>query len=81
MNQPEKAAPLLKHAEEEDPTNAVIHFRLSTVYHRLGRSADADLEVERYQKYKNLKEQLRNTWKDLHFNPEKPDMYDRDAQK
>lgn len=81
MNQPDKAAPLLEHAEEEDPTNAVIHFRLSTVYHRLGRTADANREVEQYQKYKNLKEQLRNTWKDLHFNPEKPDMYDKDTQK
>lgn len=81
MNQPEKAMPLLEHAEKEDPTNAVIHFRLSTVYHRLGRSADADLEVEQYQKYKNLKEQSRNTWRDLHFSPEKPDMYDRDVQK
>lgn len=80
MNEPEKAEPLLQHAEEEDPTNAIIHFRLSTVYHRLGRTADADREVEQYQKYKDLKEQLRNTWKDLDFNPEKPDMYDRDAQ-
>jgi predicted Zn-dependent protease len=80
MNEPEKAEPLLQHAEEEDPTNAVIHFRLSTVYYRLGRTADADHEVEEYQKYKDLKEQLRNTWKDLNFNPEKPDMYDQDAQ-
>ena len=81
MNQPGKAAPLLEHAEEEDPTNAIIHLRLSTVYHRLGRTADSNHEVEQYQKYKNLKEQLRNTWKDLHFNPEKPDMYDKDVQK
>ena len=80
MNQPEKAEPLLQHAEEEDPTNVIIHFRLSTVYHRLGRTADAQREVEQYQKYKDLKEQLRNTWEDLHFNPEKPDVYDQDAQ-
>jgi tetratricopeptide (TPR) repeat protein len=80
MNEPEKAEPLLQHAEEEDSTNAVIHYRLSTVYHRLGRPADAEREVEQYKKYKDLKEQLRNTWKDLHFNPEKPDMYGQDAQ-
>jgi tetratricopeptide (TPR) repeat protein len=80
MNEPEKAEPLLQHAEQQDPSNAMIHFRMSTVYHRLGRHADADREVKEYQKYKDLKEQLRDTWKDLHFNPEKPDMYDRDEQ-
>jgi tetratricopeptide (TPR) repeat protein len=80
MNEPEKAEPLLQHAEEEDPTNAAIHYRLGTVYHRLGRTADAQREVEQYQKYKDLKEQLRNTWKYLHFDPDKSRMYDQDAQ-
>jgi tetratricopeptide (TPR) repeat protein len=81
MNQPEKAEALLEHAAQLDPTNAVIHFRLSTVYHRLGRSADADREVEKYHEYKDLKEQLRNTWKELHFNPEKLDMYDSKVER
>ncbi len=81
MNQLEKAEALLEHAAQLDPTNAVIHFRLSTVYQRLGRNADADREVEEYRKYRELKEQLRNTWKELHFNPEKPDMYDAKAEK
>ncbi|MGC2163641.1 MAG: tetratricopeptide repeat protein [Silvibacterium sp.] len=81
MNQPEKAEKLLEHAIQIDPTNAVIHSRLSTVYHRLGRTADADHEVEQYYKYKNLKEELQNTWKALDFNPEKPDMFDSDKGK
>jgi len=78
MNQPEKAEKLLEHAEQLDPTSAAIHFRLSTVYHRLGRNADADREAEQYQKYKLLKDRLQNAWKDLHFNPEKPNMYGAD---
>jgi tetratricopeptide (TPR) repeat protein len=81
MNQPEKAEKLLEHAVQLDPTNAVIHFRLGTVYHRLGRNADADREAEQYQKYKILKDKLRNTWKDLHLDPEKPAMYVGDNEK
>jgi tetratricopeptide (TPR) repeat protein len=81
MDQPEKAVGPLEHAAQLDPTSAVIHFRLSTVYHRLGRDADAEHEVEKYHKYKDLKEQLRHTWQELHFNPEKPDMYDSKTDK
>ena len=81
MNQPEKAEKLLEHAAQLDPTSATIHFRLGTVYHRLGRNADAAREVEEYQKYKVLKDKLRDTWKDLHFDPEKPDMYGGDNEK
>jgi tetratricopeptide (TPR) repeat protein len=81
MNQPQKAVVPLEHAEQFDPTNAVIHFRLSTVYRRLGRDTDAVHEVEEYRKYKNLKEQLRHTWQELHVNPEKPDIDDSTPEK
>jgi predicted Zn-dependent protease len=81
MDQLEKAEKLLEHAVQLDPTSAAIHFRLGTVYHRLGRTADADHEAEEYQKYKVLKDKLRDTWKDLHFDPEKPDMYGGDHEK
>ncbi|MBB6143587.1 tetratricopeptide (TPR) repeat protein [Silvibacterium bohemicum] len=81
MDEPEKAEKLLEHAVQLDPTNAIVHFRLATVYHRLKRNADADHEADEYQKYKALKEKLRDTWKDLHFDPEKPDMYGGDQEK
>lgn len=74
MNQPEKAEKLLEHAAQIDPTNALIHFRLSTVYKRLGRSEDAKHEVEQYQKYKDLKEKLRDTYRELHLDPHKLEM-------
>jgi tetratricopeptide (TPR) repeat protein len=73
MDQPEKAERLLEHAVQMDPTNAVIHFRLSTVYRRLGRTADAQSEVEQYRKYKDLKEKLRDTYRELHLDPAKLD--------
>lgn len=74
LEQPEKAEKLLEHAAQIDPTNAVIHFRLSTVYRRLGRNADAVREVEEYRKYKDLKEQLRETYRELHLDPSKLDI-------
>jgi tetratricopeptide (TPR) repeat protein len=74
MGQPEKAEKLLEHATQMDPTNAVIHFRLSTVYQRLGRTADAKREVEQYQKYKDLKEKLRDTYRELHLDSRKFDV-------
>lgn len=79
MNQPEKAEKLLEHAVQIDPTNAVIHFRLSTVYKRLGRSEDAKHEVEQFQKYKDLKEKLRDTYRELHLDPHKLDMDENTA--
>jgi len=49
MDQPEKAEPLLKRALQLDPTRAVAHFRLSTVYRQMGRPADAKHALEEYQ--------------------------------
>jgi len=66
MDQPEKAEPLLQHALQLDPTSAVAHFRLSTIYRQSGRAADAKHELEEYQKYKGMKEKLREIYHDLH---------------
>ena len=52
MDQPQKAEPLLQHAIQLDPTSAVAHFRLGTVYRQEGRTAEAKHELEEYQKYK-----------------------------
>jgi Tfp pilus assembly protein PilF len=79
MDQLEKAEKLLEHAIQIDPTNAVIHFRLSTVYQRLGRNEDAKHEVEEFRKYKDLKEKLRDTYRELHLDPHKLDMDESSA--
>jgi Tfp pilus assembly protein PilF len=70
MEEPQKAEPLLQHALQLDPTSALAHFRLSTVYRETGRAADAKHELEEYQKYKQMKEKLRQIYHDLH--PEQP---------
>lgn len=69
MNEPQKAAPLLEHAIQLDPTSAVAHFRLSTVYRQTGRTADARHEIEEYEKYKKMKEQLSSIYEAMRLKP------------
>ena len=66
LNQRQKAEALLQHAIQVDPTNAVAHFRLSTIYRESGRFDEAKQEIEEYQKYNKMKEQLRELFRDLH---------------
>ncbi|HEX5483768.1 MAG TPA: tetratricopeptide repeat protein [Terriglobia bacterium] len=47
MSEMKKVEPLLDRALQLDPTSAVAHFRLSTVYRRFGRTADARRELQR----------------------------------
>ena len=79
LNQPEKAVKLLEHAVQMDPTDATIHFRLGTVYRRLGRKAEAKHEIEQYRKYKDLKDKLRETFRELHLDPQELAMDEHDA--
>jgi tetratricopeptide (TPR) repeat protein len=49
---PEQALPLLEKAIQLDAKDSRLHFALSRVYRRLGRSAEAERESETYQKLK-----------------------------
>ena len=76
MDQSDKALPLLEYAVKLDPTSAIAHFRLSTVYRRMGRTADAKRELEDYQKYKDMKEKLRELYRQMRLVPEKNENED-----
>lgn len=65
LNEPQKAEELLKRALKLDPTSALAHFRLGTLYRQSGRTADAKHELEEYEKYKKMKEQLRELYHNL----------------
>jgi len=69
-NQTEKAEALLKHAIALDPTSSLAHYRLSTIYRQTGRVDDARREVEEYQKYKDMKEKLRDIYHPVHIEPD-----------
>lgn len=65
MNQPDKAILLLEQAAQLEPTNPTAHYRLATLYKKTGRVEDAQREVDLYKQYKDLKEKLRVTYKEL----------------
>lgn len=67
----DKAEQPLQRAVKLDPTSAVVHFRLSTLYRQTGRSADAQRELEQYQKYKEMKEKLRELYHTMRVEPAK----------
>ena len=70
MDQPDKALPLLESSAQLEPTDATVHFRLATLYRKLGRMGDAKREVTLYQKYKDLKEKLRAVYKEMLIQPD-----------
>jgi len=78
MNQEDKALPLLEASEQLEPTDDVVHYRLATLYHKLGRTEDARREVELYKQYKDMKDKLRALYKGLLIQPEeiRPDETD-----
>jgi len=70
MNQLDKAQALLEETVQEEPSNAICHYRLATLYRKIGRMDDAKREVEIYKKYKDMKEKLRTLYKELQIQPE-----------
>jgi tetratricopeptide (TPR) repeat protein len=80
MKQPEKAQSLLEHALQLDPTSVVGHYRLSALYRQAGRTADAKRELEEYQKYKGMKEKLRDVYHEMRGEPVKQESDELDSR-
>jgi tetratricopeptide (TPR) repeat protein len=57
-NRTDEAMSLLESAVKDDPTNMTAHFRLSGLYRRGGRTADAAREMEAFRHYQELKDKL-----------------------
>src|SRR5207248_8947777 len=65
MKQPKKAQALLEHALQIDPTSSAGHFRLAMLYRDDGRMTDARRELQEYQKYKDMKEKLKEIYQEM----------------
>jgi tetratricopeptide (TPR) repeat protein len=81
MGQRQKAEQFLVHAIQLDPTSALAHFRLGTLYRQTGRPTDAQHEIEEYQKYKDMKERLRDLYHTMRVEPAKEEPDDTGQQK
>jgi tetratricopeptide (TPR) repeat protein len=64
-NRNDEALPLLESAVKDDPTNMAAHYRLSGLYRRAGRTADAEREMKEFRHYQDLKEKLGGVLKQL----------------
>jgi tetratricopeptide (TPR) repeat protein len=71
MRRAPEAEPYLKRAAQLEPFNAATHYRLSLVYRELGRTADAQRELSEYQKYKEMKERLKQVYEEMRLQPVK----------
>ena len=69
LKQPDKALALLKQVVERDPTDDVAHFRLSALYRQMGKPEDSRRELELYRKYKEIKDRLKETYRQLRMEP------------
>jgi len=78
MNQDDKALPLLEDSVRLEPTDPTAHYRLSTLYRKMGRMDDARREVELYKQYKDMKEKLRALYKDVLIQPKEIRADDQD---
>ncbi len=81
MQQPDKAQPLLERAVRIDPTHAVARYRLAALYRSAGRAEDARRELEEFQKYKQMKERLKQVYSDMRLRPAKEERPDPDVPK
>jgi tetratricopeptide (TPR) repeat protein len=76
--QPETALPLLQGVIAADPANILAHYRLSATYRAMKRPEDAKRELELYQKYKEIREKMRETYKEMRL---QSPQSDRDKDK
>lgn len=65
MDQTNEAISLLESAVKDDPTNVVAHYRLSVLYRRAGRTADAEHEMAMFHHYQDVKDKLSKIFKNL----------------
>ena len=70
LNQNDKALIVLEEVVREEPTDATAHYRLGTMYRRLGRVDDAKREIATYKNLKELKDKLRARYKVLMIQPD-----------
>jgi len=70
MSEATKAETFAQRALQIDPTSAEAHFRLSAIYRQEHRIADSKHEIEQFQKYRDIKEKLRQIYREMRIRPE-----------
>lgn len=64
-----KAQALVQRVLQIDPTNAEAHFRLAAIFRLERRFDDSKQEIQQFQKYKEIKEKLKQIYHDMRVRP------------
>jgi len=75
-----RAQTLLEKAIQQDPTMPSAHYLLATLYRLAGRTSDAKHELDEFEKYKKMKEQLKALYREMRVMPPAPSSDDADSR-
>jgi cytochrome c-type biogenesis protein CcmH/NrfG len=81
MNENDKAQEMFARAVQADPSNIVARYRLSTLYRRQGKTADADQQMAEYKKYKDMQTKLEKIFHDMRVGSLQKNADDTEAQR
>jgi tetratricopeptide (TPR) repeat protein len=81
MNENEKAQETFERAVKAEPTNTVARYRLSVLYRRQGKTAEADQQMVEYKKYKDMKDKLEKIFHDMRMGSLQKNADDTDEQR
>jgi cytochrome c-type biogenesis protein CcmH/NrfG len=65
MNENDKAQETFARAVQADPSSIVARYRLSMLYRRQGKAAEADQQMTEYKKYKEMQTKLEKIFHDM----------------
>lgn len=66
MDQSQKALEHLLAASRLDSLNPTVHYRLASIYRKLGREPDASSEFEAFKKLRESKKQIEQVYQQMH---------------
>jgi tetratricopeptide (TPR) repeat protein len=81
MNENDKAQNIFERAVKADPTNTVARYRLSVLYRRQNKTAEADQQMAEYKKYKDMKSKLEKIFHDMRMGSLQKNADDTDEQR
>jgi tetratricopeptide (TPR) repeat protein len=79
-NQTDKALALLEESVRLEPTNPTTHYRLGSLYRKMGRVEDSKREIDLYRKLKDAHEKLRGIYKELQIQPQETQADEQDEK-
>jgi predicted Zn-dependent protease len=67
MNKPEEAAKYFQRANQLDPSNEVVHYRLSLLYRHMGKDCEAKREMLEFHRLKSMKNEMERNYRSMHL--------------